>query len=71
MRNININLAQKTNQEIDDLFWNSIKNIYAEDPCPDIFLNAQDADFNPEGLAYLREQILILGQLQQAGATLH
>lgn len=64
---INISLAQKTNQGIDDLFWEPIKKIFAEDPCPDIYLNAPDADFNPEGLVHLRKQILILGQLQQVG----
>lgn len=68
---ININIAQKTDQEIDDLFWGQIKKVFAEDFCPDIYLNAADADFNPEGLIHLRKQVLILGQLQQAGATLH
>jgi hypothetical protein len=71
MKQININLIQKTNQEIDDLFWSEVKKAFAEDTCPEIYLNAKGVDFNQKGFVYLRKQVLILGQLQQAGATLH
>ena len=71
MRQININLIQKTNQEIDDLFWGEVKKVYAEDACPEIYLNAKGVDFNQKGFVYLRKQVLILGQLQQAGTMVH
>lgn len=60
-----------TNQEIDDLFWGQVKRVFAEDFCPNIHLNADGAELNPKGFVYLRKQVLILGQIQQAGATLH
>lgn len=60
-----------TNQEIDDLFWGQIKKVFAEEPYPEVYLNAVGCDFNTEGFVYLRKQVLLLGQLQQAGETEH
>ena len=71
MLQINMNISEMTNQEIDALFWGQVKKVFAEDFCPDIRLNADGAELNPAGFVYLRKQILILGQIQQAGAILH
>lgn len=71
MIEIDISIAQKTNQEIGKLFWDKVEKAFAEEIDPDIFLQAKDADFNPDGLKYLRKQILRLGQIQQAGRMIH
>lgn len=71
MRQININLAEMTNQEINDLFWGQVKKVFAEDFNPNIHLNAGGIELNPKGFVYLRKQVLILGQIQQAGAMPH
>ncbi len=71
MVQIDINLAQKTNQEIGDLFWDRIQQVYTEESCPEIFLNANGTDFNPEGFKHLRKQVLYLGLLQQTGEMKH
>jgi hypothetical protein len=71
MKQLNINVAQKTNKEIGDMFWRGVERIFSEEKSPDILMNSDDADFNPVGFQYLRKQILILGQLQQAGDMRH